>query len=352
VDKHERLGDECIMSDLFTGYSGKAIVSALHDGALIVDARNLVVAANATAEDILQLQPEGLPITSVLRTPIFFQALAALRKSREPMALEAEFRGTTPRQVSLQLATLGQSGDVLVLLRDFTREQAIEKMRSDFVANASHEMRTPLASIIGLIETLQGAAKNDTKVRDTFLGTMYTQAQRMKLLIDDLLTLSRIELNAHIKPNTKASLVDVARQAKSNLAAAAKEANVAVELKPSDKIEVAGDADQLLQVAQNLLENAIKYGSSGGRIELECYAKDGHGFFAVRDFGQGIAETHLPRLTERFYRVSTQESRSRGGTGLGLAIVKHIMLRHRGKLTVSSKIGEGATFTISVPLAS
>jgi two-component system, OmpR family, phosphate regulon sensor histidine kinase PhoR len=351
VDKHERLGDEEDMQDLFTGYPRKAIVSALADGALIVDAGNLVVAANAIAEDILQLKPEGLSATSVLRAPMFAQALASVRMSKEPISLEAEFRGTPVRQVSLQLATLGQSGDVLVLLRDFTREQAVEKMRSDFVANASHEMRTPLASIIGCIETLQGAAKNDVKARDIFLGTMLTQAQRMKLLIDDLLTLSRIELNAHIKPNTKASLINVARQAKSNLEDAAKKANVAVILKSNDRIDVAGDADQLLQVAQNLLENAIKYGSSGGRIELECYASDGVGFLAVRDFGQGIAETHLPRLTERFYRVSTQESRSLGGTGLGLAIVKHIMLRHRGKLAVSSKVGEGATFTVSVPLA-
>jgi two-component system, OmpR family, phosphate regulon sensor histidine kinase PhoR len=335
----------------FPKYSPKEIVSAIADGALIVDAENLVTAANAAAVDILQVNPVGLPVTSFVRVPAFAQALATIRKSHEPINFEAEFRGSPPRQVSLQLANVGQSGDVFVLLRDFTREQAVEKMRSDFVANASHEMRTPLASIIGTIETLQGAAKNDAKARDMFLDSMLTQAQRMKLLIDDLLTLSRIELNAHVKPNTKASLINVARQAKANLAEAAKLANVAVIFKSSEDIAVAGDAEQLLQVAQNLLENAIKYGSTGGRIELECYAEGDQGFLAVRDFGKGIPEFHIPRLTERFYRVSTQESRSRGGTGLGLAIVKHIMLRHRGKLAVSSRVGEGSTFTVSVPLA-
>jgi two-component system, OmpR family, phosphate regulon sensor histidine kinase PhoR len=338
------------MQDQVSHYSALAIVAAIADGALIVNINGHVTAANEPAIDILQLDPEGLIVTSVVRASLFTQALTVLRKSREPVTLETEFHGTPSRQVSIQLSLLGQTGDVLVLLRDFTREQAVEKMRSDFVANASHEMRTPLASIIGSIETLQGAAKNDVKARDQFLGTMLTQAQRMKRLIDDLLTLSRIELNAHVKPNTKASLVDVARQAKANLAETARAASVTVEVEASGKIEVAGDSEELLQVAQNLLENAIKYGSSGGRVELECYAQGGQGHLAVRDFGKGIAEIHLPRLTERFYRVNTQESRSRGGTGLGLAIVKHILLRHRGKLSVSSKVGEGSTFTVSVPL--
>jgi two-component system phosphate regulon sensor histidine kinase PhoR len=351
VDKRQSLGNEWDMSAPVAEFSGKAIVSAIADGALIVDTHDLVTAANEAAIDVLQMRPEGLPVTSVVRAPSFAQALTALRKSKEPVTLEAEFRGTPPRQVRVQLALLGPAGDVLALLRDFTREQAVEKMRSDFVANASHEMRTPLASIIGSIETLQGAAKHDAQARDQFLGTMLTQAQRMKLLIDDLLTLSRIELNEHVKPNTKASLTDVARQAMANLAETAKATNVTVDLNATGTTEVAGDADELLQVAQNLLENAIKYGSSGGRIELDCFVHGGQGHMAVRDHGSGIAEIHLPRLTERFYRVSTQESRSRGGTGLGLAIVKHIMLRHRGKLSVSSKEGEGSTFTVSVPRA-
>jgi two-component system phosphate regulon sensor histidine kinase PhoR len=173
----------------------------------------------------------------------------------------------------------------------------------------------------------------------------------MKRLIDDLLTLSRIELNEHVAPKARLNLNDVARQAKAYLLEAAEKADVAVTLTGKQEINVAGDFEELLQVAQNLIENAIKYGGAGGRVEIDCYSHGGHGCLSVRDFGNGIAEVHLPRLTERFYRVSTQESRLRGGTGLGLAIVKHIVLRHRGKLTISSEVGKGSTFTISIPLA-
>jgi two-component system, OmpR family, phosphate regulon sensor histidine kinase PhoR len=327
-----------------------ALIHALPDGALIIDQAGTVTAANAHAGDILHMKPLGLPATSVVRSPAFAEGLTSARQNLQPVTVETEFRGQPARLVNIQLIPLEGGGDVLVLMRDFSREQAVEKMRSDFVANASHEMRTPLASIIGSIETLQGAAKNDAKARDQFLGTMLTQAQRMKRLIDDLLTLSRIELNEHVKPDTRVKLADVARQAISNLAAAARDAGVSVSFNSADDVEVAGNPDELLQVVQNLLENAIKYGSSGKRVEVACEARAGDGVLSVKDFGQGIADFHLPRLTERFYRVSTQESRQRGGTGLGLAIVKHILLRHRGRLAVRSREGEGSTFTVSIPL--
>ena len=223
-------------------------------------------------------------------------------------------------------------------------------MRSDFVANASHEMRTPLAAIIGSIETLQGAARDDAKAREKFLVTMSVQARRMKRLIDDLLTLSRIELNEHVRPSARVDLVDVIRQAQSNLKNLAQANNVVMEAHEAESALVAGDADELLQVVQNLLENAIKYGGSGGRVVIACQTQMNDGVLFVQDFGRGIAEDHIPRLTERFYRVSTQESRARGGTGLGLAIVKHIISRHRGKLGISSQVGLGTTFTVSIPL--
>jgi two-component system, OmpR family, phosphate regulon sensor histidine kinase PhoR len=326
------------------------LLQALPDGALLVDASGKVTSANATAIDILQINPTGLPVTSVVRTPHFAAAFSNARQTGSLVAVDAEIRSTPARQLNILISTLTGSGETLILLRDFTREQAVEKMRSDFVANASHEMRTPLAAIIGSIETMQGAAKNDPKARDQFLQMMLAQAGRMKRLIDDLLTLSRIELNEHVRPNARVSLNDVAKQAISNLSEPAKAASVSVALQATSEIVVAGDADELLQVAQNLLENAIKYGASGQRIEIECYSHGGQGCLAVRDFGKGIAEFHLPRLTERFYRVNTQESRARGGTGLGLAIVKHIVLRHRGKLSVISRESEGSTFTVSIPL--
>ncbi len=326
------------------------LVEALSDATLIVDEAGIVVLSNALAFDALHMKTEALPIGLVLRSEAVTNGLKQVRETNCSITVEYESHGKTARQFVVHIAPIGKSGKILVQMRDFTREQAIEKMRSDFVANASHEMRTPLASILGGIETIQGAAKNDAKARDQFLSTMLIQARRMNHLIDDLLTLSRIELNEHVRPDAQISLSDIARQAKSNLSQAIKDAGLVIEIKVNSQTNVVGDADELLQVAQNLLENAIKYGGGGGHIELDCYTHDGYGIFSVRDFGKGIAEIHLPRLTERFYRVSTQESRTRGGTGLGLAIVKHIVQRHRGNLAISSREGEGSTFAISIPL--
>lgn len=330
--------------------SALSLLNALPDGALVIDAGDIIVHANEHAKDILQMNPQGLTATSVIRTPAFAEGLTSAKQSGQGATIETEFRGKPSRFVTIQMIPLQHDAEILVLMRDFSREQAVEKMRSDFVANASHEMRTPLASIIGGIETLQGAAKSDARAREQFLGTMLTQAQRMKRLIDDLLTLSRIELNEHVRPNTRVLLPDVAQQAKANLAAAATDAGVTVEFNTTGDIAVAGNPDELLQVVQNLLENAIKYGSAGKKVEIDCYTHLKEGILVVRDFGKGIADIHLPRLTERFYRVNTQESRARGGTGLGLAIVKHIVLRHRGKLAVASTVGQGSTFSVSIPL--
>jgi two-component system, OmpR family, phosphate regulon sensor histidine kinase PhoR len=324
-------------------------LSALPDAALLLGPEGAVLAANAHAREALQLDPIGLPVATVIRSAALVDALRTLKRGGFSDNVPFELFGPIARQFILHVAAVGTGGEVLVLLRDLTREQRIEKMRSDFVANASHEMRTPLASIMGSIETLQGAARNDAKARETFLGTMLAQAKRMKGLIDDLLTLSRIELNEHVRPNTRVALAEVAKQAKSNLSALAKESNVVVTLEDAH-VPVLGDAEELLQVALNLLENAIKYGASGGRVEMTCVARGTEGVLSVRDFGQGIAEVHLPRLTERFYRVSTQESRARGGTGLGLAIVKHIVLRHRGRLDVTSDVGKGSCFSVVIPL--
>jgi two-component system phosphate regulon sensor histidine kinase PhoR len=326
------------------------LINALPDGAIVIDGSATVLAANSLAEDALNLRLAGLNVSAVIRNASFIDALATVLADGAAQSVDIEVRGKPPRQLSAHISPMKGSGWVLILLRDLTREQAIEKMRSDFVANASHEMRTPLASIMGTIETLQGAAKNDAKARDMFLETMMGQARRMKRLIDDLLTLSRIELNEHVRPNAKVSLVDVARQAKSNLSSLAQEAGIVVEITSPGNVSVAGDAEELLQVVQNLLENAIKYGGSGGRVEITCEQTGRHGTLSVRDFGKGIAEVHIPRLTERFYRVNTQESRQRGGTGLGLAIVKHIMLRHRGRLDIDSGMGQGSTFSVSIPL--
>jgi two-component system phosphate regulon sensor histidine kinase PhoR len=328
----------------------KTLIDALVDGALVIDRKGEVTEANGAAVDMLQSDPVGLAASSLIRSPAFAQAYGSVLRTREATDTDIEIHGRVPRQISAHIAPLGDTGEMFVQLRDLTREQALEKMRSDFVANASHEIRTPLSTIIGAIETLQGAAKNDAKAREIFLNSMLVQAQRMKRLIDDLLTLSRIELNEHVQPDDKVLLFNVASQAKANLAEQAASLNVSVEVAGTPHVAVAGNADELLQVAQNLIENAIKYGADGGRVEVQCRTLGNRGVLTVQDFGKGIAEVHLPRLTERFYRVNTQESRQRGGTGLGLAIVKHIVLRHRGKLDVTSHLDAGSTFTVSIPL--
>jgi two-component system, OmpR family, phosphate regulon sensor histidine kinase PhoR len=325
-------------------------VSALADAATVVDGRGVVIAANQAARDVLQIDPVGLQLTAVLRNSALAGAMKDVRKSRIATSLDIEIYAGPQRQFGVHVAQLGTDDHLLISLRDLTREQRVERMRADFIANASHEMRTPLASIIGLIETLQGPAKNDHKAQDRFLATMNQQAQRMKSLIDDLLALSRVEINEHVQPVSKADLSDVARQACANLQSLAESLKVELVCKASTPANVRGNTEELLQVAQNLVENAVKYGASGGSVIVTCEVASGFAELRVKDFGPGIEAVHIPRLTERFYRVNTKESRALGGTGLGLAIVKHIVSRHRGKLDISSAPGQGSIFAVRIPL--
>jgi two-component system phosphate regulon sensor histidine kinase PhoR len=241
--------------------------------------------------------------------------------------------------------------------RDQTPLRRVEEMRADFVANASHELRTPLAALSGFIDTLIGPARNDEAARTRFLGIMQTQATRMARLIDDLLSLSRIELAAHLHPQTPVDLGKIVRQVADGLESLAKERNVAiaVEALPAP-VMIPGDRDELFRLFENLIENALKYGATGGKVQVSFAQAAGHDGqpemrVAVRDFGPGIAPEHLPRLTERFYRVDVGESRAQGGTGLGLSLVKHILNRHRGRLLIESVPGHGATFTACFPAA-
>jgi two-component system, OmpR family, phosphate regulon sensor histidine kinase PhoR len=326
------------------------LLQSFPDSALVIDQHRKVIAWNKQALEFFQIDLAHIDVDHILRQSVFISALGKVELTRQSLDVDLDFFGPVNRSARIFISPVPAGSDLLLVLRDFTREQAIEKMRSDFVANASHEMRTPLAAVISAIETLQGAAKHDEAARARFLETMLTQSLRMKRLIDDLLVLSRIELNEHVQPDSRVALNDIVRQAKANLATAADALNIAVQISAAEPVAVSGDADELLQVVQNLLENAIKYGGRGGRVEIECSVRGTHGLVSVRDHGKGIAEEHLPRLTERFYRVNTQESRARGGTGLGLAIVKHILLRHRGRLMIHSIEGQGSTFSFLIPL--
>ncbi len=228
-------------------------------------------------------------------------------------------------------------------------------MRADFVANASHELRTPLASLTGFIETLQGPAKNDPKAQDQFLGIMLHQAERMRRLIDDLLSLSRIEMKVHVQPESLVDLGQIMSHSVETLLPVANESGVNINLSlPDEPIEIRGENDELVQVFSNLIENALKYGSSGGRVDVTCRpdtesTETPQWIAEVRDYGPGIDPEHLPRLTERFYRVDVVTSRQMKGTGLGLAIVKHILTRHRARLEIESKPNEGACFRVFIP---
>jgi two-component system phosphate regulon sensor histidine kinase PhoR len=223
-------------------------------------------------------------------------------------------------------------------------------MRVDFIANVSHELRTPLASLVGFIETLQGPARDDPASRERFLDIMRDQAWRMTRLIDDLLSLSRIELREHVAPDRRVDLRLVAMQMLDTLRPMARDrgVNIAIDCSPEPAM-VLGHDDELSRVVENLAENAIKYGESGKRVDVALTRRGSEIELSVRDYGPGIAHEHLPRLTERFYRVDAAESRGKGGTGLGLAIVKHIVSRHRGRLAIESEPGQGAVFRVLLP---
>jgi two-component system phosphate regulon sensor histidine kinase PhoR len=255
------------------------------------------------------------------------------------------------------------------VLHDVTALKQAERMRADFVANVSHELRTPLSALLGFTETLRGPAKDDAPARERFLGIMHEQAQRMTRLVRDLLSLSRIEELEHTPPTENVDLRRVVGSVVDTLGLQAKAKSVAVEVDiAADVPPVTGDADQLAQVVQNLLDNAIKYARAGGQVRIagrklagappriaasaargRLPAPDWWVSLAVGDDGEGIAREHLPRLTERFYRVDAARSRQLGGTGLGLAIVKHILNRHRGGVAVDSEPGRGSVFTVWLP---
>ena len=222
-------------------------------------------------------------------------------------------------------------------------------MRVDFVANASHELRTPLASLYGFIETIEGPARNDGAAQTRFLGIMREQARRMSRLIDDLLSLSRIELKEHVHPTDDVRLDTVLHEVIDTLTPLALECKTNIEAEGLEKVVVAGDRDELIRVFENLIENAVKYGQSGQRVEVSLADRERSVCVTVRDFGPGIAPEHVPRLTERFYRVDVVESRQKGGTGLGLALVKHILNRHKARLNIRSELGAGATFEVVFP---
>lgn len=335
-----------------------AVTRAVPDPFFMLDATGTIVSHNSPATDLTGQDMIGQHLSQHIRAPAVLEAIDRVVETGAPDQVHYERRSGGGRLFEVFITPVAPAGGerlpaVTVLLRDLSTQQKLEKMRADFVANASHELRTPLASMTGFIETLQGSAKNDAKARDRFLGRMLEQAHRMRRLIDDLLSLSRIEMNLHRTPSDQVDMSEVARYCVEILAVRASETRCDIRVDAPPGMIVTGERDELIQITQNLIENAIKYGASGRGVDVSVArnAKRGRIELAVTDYGAGIDAEHLPRLTERFYRVSVQESRSGGGTGLGLAIVKHIALRHRGQLDITSRKGEGSTFKFHLPAA-
>ena len=333
-----------------------AVVDALPDPGILLSPTGQVVFFNAPAKGLFASLREGSHISSLIRAPEFLDAVSAAPRSGRAVSVVYAERVPVGRRLEATVAPLTRSddGDILVLLRDFTEGERINQMRTDFIANASHEMRTPLASLRGFIETLQSTAKEDEAARERFLPIMAEQASRMTRLIDALLSLSRLEMNAHLPPSDLVDLNDVLGHARDTLEPLAANSHTTLEVEPfARQAIVRGDRDELVQVLQNLVQNALKYGRPDGTVRIEAkhipsLNQPARGRFAISvvDDGPGIPAEHLPRLTERFYRVDVDSSREKGGTGLGLAIVKHILNRHRGELAIASNTGQGSTFTV------
>ncbi len=349
-------GDGAIAFATFDDATCRTILSGLPDAAFILDGKSAVVAGNDAARAIFPIET-GRHIAQVMRIPDLLRAVDVVLWRSESLTLE--LRLPPPREQFLQAHVTPLGGAytagrpaLLIVLRDMTEQELLARTRADFVANASHELRTPLSALRGFVETLQGAAKDDPIARERFLGIMQEQAARMSRLIDDLLSLSRVEMREHVFPSGAVDLSEIVEDVANGLRSVAAKSGISIDTSAASKpSHVIGDREELVQVLQNLIQNAIKYGREGGKVEIGHRLAGQRLVLTVKDDGIGIARNHLPRLTERFYRVSAKDSRDRGGTGLGLAIVKHIVNRHRGELHIASEPGKGSTFSILLPVA-
>lgn len=360
------------------------LLEALPEPALLIDSQIRIVSSNAAARRQMQFEARGQFLTSILRHPDVLEATQAAVSNGETRAVEFETPSEVDRHTRCYVAPLTWGADraAMLVFHDQTARITTERMRADFLANASHELRTPLASLTLLIETLAGPARDNAADRDRFLGMMQVQAGRMRRLIDDLLSLSRIELDEHVPPSDRADLAAVAREVVDTLGTVSEHGGVSLRLvAPPTPVAVVGDRFQLAQVVQNLVDNALKYSPPDGEVVVEVAiggdrdettAQAGrrwpeagrvalltpasatsrrYAYVRVEDQGPGVAKRFLPRLGERFFRIERELGDERGGTGLGLAIVKHIANRHRGGFLVESQPGRGSAFAVYIELA-
>ncbi|SEB71728.1 two-component system, OmpR family, phosphate regulon sensor histidine kinase PhoR [Nitratireductor aquibiodomus] len=330
------------------------LAAAVLDPLYIFDGAGSVLYSNEAADLAFGPMTKSVSLRLKFRAPEMHELVSRVISGvEESTAINYSERVPVERAYRVVASRIGNDTGLYVLMfKDQSEARRIDRMRADFIANASHELRTPLASVAGFIETLRGPARDDAKARENFLQIMQNQTQRMARLIDDLLSLSRLEMKPYQKPNAQLDVVALVKGVIEPMRHIARENGVEIVSELGDApLLVAGHSDELVQVFENLLENACKYGSSGERILVSADQASPMDEVRVRvqDFGPGIPEEHIPRITERFYRVDVETSRTQKGTGLGLSIVKHILTRHDARLSVKSAPGEGATFVVHFP---
>ncbi|MEM7216131.1 MAG: ATP-binding protein [Pseudomonadota bacterium] len=340
-----------------------ALIDSLQFPVYLLDRKAILQYSNRSAARAFGSAKNGDRVTILFRQPELKKAIEeALSKG---VSLITDYNEPVPddRWFQVEISPVpevfsgnGENGRLFLLaFHDQTEAKRIDQMRSDFIANASHELRTPLASLLGYIETIKGPAKDDPKARERFTDVMLDQAGRMSRLVNDLLSLSRIEMKSHVKPSDTVSISEVLSAVAASLNAMAQQMDVEIELNIEEDLQIIGDRDELIQVFENLLENACKYGQEGKRVSVSLERSeefgDPYALITVKDYGIGIAAEHQHRITERFYRVDVARSREKQGTGLGLAIVKHILNRHGSRLSVKSNPGEGAAFIVRLKVA-
>ena len=343
--------------------SAKRTLDALPAPLLLLNARRRVVVANATAQSVLGNTLVDRDLALAMRHP---EALDAANQVIRGHAEQAEavvtLSGKTRRHYQVEVLALPEDSPwpakAIFALHDISTLFEAEEIHAAFVANVSHELRSPLSSLVGFIETLRTTAKDDEEARERFLEIMSEEAARMTRLINDLLSLSRVEAKEHIRPSDPVDMMAVIEKVKKAVASRAEARSIALDLQLGTHLPyIEGDEDQLTEVMHNLIDNAIKYGREDSIVDVTMELMEdlpgtpgAHILISVGNQGEGVAPEHIPRLTERFYRVDKGRSRAMGGTGLGLAIVKHIVNRHRGRLTISSDLGKGSVFTVLLPV--
>ena len=339
------------------------------DPIILIDAKRRVMFANKAAKNLLGKKQKGKDLALILPDPSALEAVSLSLDDGKTRVFETTFAGPVTRFYEITVVPISpkaqrkkdiSTGDdplAVISFHDITGRKRAEKMRTDFVANAGHELKTPLTSLLGFIETLQGPAITDQKALEKFLPIMHAEADRMVKVIDDLMSLSKIEAQEHLHPETKVAIAAITRNVASAMQMAAESRSIDLVFNiPDDIPAVLGENEQLFQALRNLVSNAIKYGRENTRVTVSARPVNSIGSLdtpgveiSVTDQGEGIPAEHLPRMTERFYRVDTARSRKIGGTGLGLAIVKHIVTRHRGTLKIESEVGKGTTVIVTLP---